>query len=87
MTLNFPADLERDLALYARSEQISVEEAAVKLVQRALQTGRRKEARMPPTDAQWDQLREIDPGFAFLRGCRKRSSITSRKRCGRRAPS
>jgi hypothetical protein len=66
MSLDFPANVEREIEQYALSEQISPSVAAVKLVQQGLKTKKRNPAKREITEADLETLRKNVPIFAFL---------------------
>jgi|GEM_PF-1649007 len=65
MSFDLPADLERDLELYAEAEHISPAEAVVRFVEAGLNAWKRKAKSNPLTAEEWELLRK-DPLVAFF---------------------
>jgi hypothetical protein len=65
MSFDLPASVERDIERYAQAEQLSLNEAAVKLIQTGLKSSKRK-SKHEITEADLETLRRNVPIFAFL---------------------
>ena len=65
MSFEFPANVERDIEVYAHAKHISASEAVVQLVQDALKAKKPKSKRNEITEAELEELRTI-PTFAFF---------------------
>ncbi|HEY3782115.1 MAG TPA: hypothetical protein VGL56_13610 [Fimbriimonadaceae bacterium] len=65
MSLNLPSSVERELKAYALAENISVAEAAAKLIRNGLKAKRQK-AGNEVTEAELETLRQNVPIFAFF---------------------
>ena len=65
MSFDLPADLERELELYALRERISLTDALTKLVKRGLKSSKRK-VDVEVTDSDLETLRRNVPIFAFM---------------------
>jgi hypothetical protein len=68
MNFSFPANVEREIQSYAQAERLTPDEAALKLMQEALKAKKRKESPGALTEAEWNKVREADPGFSFFEG-------------------
>jgi len=66
MSINFPANVEREIERYAQAQHMSTDEAAVKLVRDALKAKRRKGYAGEIPHAEWQKLVQADPAFEFF---------------------
>lgn len=66
MSFNLPISLESDVRQFAEAERLTVDEAAATLIRSGLKAGKRKVGASGLTEADWDKLQELDPGFTFF---------------------
>lgn len=62
MSIDLPANVERELELYAQSEHISTAEAASKIIMDALRVKGRK-AKSSAQSSDWATFQKLVPGF------------------------
>jgi len=62
VSLDLPANVERELERYAQAEHISMAEAASKIIMDALRVDDRK-AKLSSQASEWDKFQELVPGF------------------------
>ncbi|RYG30742.1 hypothetical protein EON81_24335 [bacterium] len=66
MSYDFPASVEREIELYAQTEQLTLEVAALKLMREALAAKRLGKPASKVGDTVPDDLAALDPGFRFF---------------------
>ena len=66
MSYNFPATVQHGIQQYAKAEHITVDQAALEIVQAGLQSVGRKSSKGELTELEWQKVKEADPAFAFF---------------------
>lgn len=66
MSFDIPANLEREIEIYALAEHISPREAAVKLLEEVLMSKKQRPAKSQLTDDDWNKLKTLVPGYNFF---------------------